>query len=153
MKQAISTFIEVRRELIEEIDRFPASKVDSVLFGEWSLKDVLAHLIGWDEYFARIVGLLKSGEDIPYWGSISSFNEASVNARRDLSWQEVYEEFIAVGEEFVRTYSQIPDNLQETRFWKNRNYSPSRILGVNIHHYAKSHLPEIKKKLVQLQNK
>ncbi|MGD8555598.1 MAG: hypothetical protein PVJ32_09190, partial [Anaerolineales bacterium] len=77
MDQRLSEFTQARQAVIEAIDHFPDDRVDEILFGEWSLKDVLAHLTGWDQYFVEILRLLRSGTEAPHWGSIAKFNQAS----------------------------------------------------------------------------
>jgi len=44
----LSGLIQVRREIIESITCLPPEKQAAVFLGEWSIKDMLAHFIGWD---------------------------------------------------------------------------------------------------------
>jgi hypothetical protein len=127
--------------------RFPPGRRDDLLFRDWSLKDVVAHLTGWDQYFTAILKCLETGEKAPFWGSITQFNKASVAKRRALAWKTVYDEFVAAGDEFIRCYGQLSEKTAGTRFWKAKPYTPAKIVDINIHHYAKSHLPEIERKL------
>jgi hypothetical protein len=130
---------------------FPRRVESAVLFGDWNLKDVVAHLTGWDRYFIDILDALQAGEEPPYWGNMTKFNEASVQKRRESSWEVVNDEFVATGEEFIHRYNQLPAEYREVSFWKGRSYTPVRMLEINIHHYGKSHLPQIKKKLARLE--
>lgn len=150
MDELLSQFIEVRDELIETLHRFPAPSRSVVLFGDWNLKDVVAHLTGWDRYFIDILDSLQAGEEPPYWGSMTKFNEASVQKRKETSWEVVLGEFVASGDEFIHRYNQLPAGYWDVRFWKGRSYTPVRILEVNIHHYG-SHLPQVKRKLARLE--
>jgi hypothetical protein len=151
MEELLDQFTEVREELIGLIRRFPASKRTEQLFHLWSLKEVVAHLAGWDRYFTDIVAALESGEEPPYWKSMTKFNEASLEKRKDETWDSVFAEFVANGEAFVRCYKQIPQSLQHTRFWKRKSYTPAQVLEINIHHYKNDHLSEIKRVLSSLQ--
>ncbi|MGD8759218.1 MAG: ClbS/DfsB family four-helix bundle protein [Anaerolineales bacterium] len=150
MDQRLSEFTQARQAVIEAIDHFPDDRVDEILFGEWSLKDVLAHLTGWDQYFVEILRLLRSGKEAPHWGSIAKFNQASVQRRAADGWIEVYDEFIAGGEAFINAYGGLATNEANARFWEGKSYTPNRIIEVNAHHYGKSHLPQIKRRLVSL---
>jgi len=150
MYQPIERFAEVREQVLHAIRRFPAQRREDELFGEWTLKDLVAHLTGWDVYFTTILSCLETGEKAPYWGNMNKFNEASVGKRRDSSWKKVYDEFVAAGREFIRCYGQLSDKAAERRFWKSKSYTPASIVRINIHHYAKSHLPEIEKVLAAL---
>ena len=78
MDQPVAEFAGVRAELLAALRQFPAKNRNDILFGEWSLKDVTAHLAGWDRYFTDILECLEAAEEAPYWGTIKRFNEASV---------------------------------------------------------------------------
>lgn len=147
MDKPISRFVEVRNQLLEALRRFPARSRNEILFAEWTLKDVVAHLAGWDQYFTAILECLETGEKAPFWGNMTEFNKASVGKRKSAPWKAVYDEFVAAGEEFMRRYGELSEETANTRFWKGRPYTPAMIIEINVHHYAKSHLPEIEKKL------
>ena len=151
MDELISHFVEVRAEFLDVLGRFPARRRGDVLFGKWNLKDLVAHLAGWDQYFVELLVSLQAGEEPPYWGNMTKFNEASVQKRRESPWEVVYDEFVAAGDEFIRCCTQLPAELRDVRFWKGRSYTPARILEINIHHYAVSHLKQVKRKLASLE--
>ena len=44
----ISALVQARRELLEAVCTLPAEKQGQVFLGTWSVKDLLAHLVGWD---------------------------------------------------------------------------------------------------------
>lgn len=46
MEGRLIHFGEVRAEFLEVLRAFPAVRRNEILFGEWSLKDVVAHLVG-----------------------------------------------------------------------------------------------------------
>jgi hypothetical protein len=151
MDELVSQFEEVRAEFLDVLRQFPARNRSRILFGKWSLKDVVAHLTGWDQYFVDILISLQAGEEPPYWGNMDKFNEASVQKRRKKPWRAVYDEFVDAGDEFIRCYTQLPTELRDARFWKGRSYTPIRILEIDIHHYAVSHLKPIKKALARIE--
>jgi hypothetical protein len=151
LDERISEFRRVRAILLDVLDQYPDDRVDEVLFDEWSLKSVVAHLSGWDRYFTDILRDLESGRKALYWGSIQEFNEGSVAHRIDLNWSDVYKEFIEAGEAFIESYRQASPSLVEEKFWANRSYTPAEILEVNIHHYAESHLPQLEAGLAIIQ--
>ncbi len=146
-EQLVNQFTQVRKDFLEALKQFPKDKVEEILFGEWSLKDVLSHFAGWDKFFTEILRLLKEGQDIPHWGNINKFNEKSVGRRKDWSWDEVYDEFVSAGEQFIKEYSDLPEELANSLFWGGKGYTPIKILKVNVHHYEKTQLLEMKKLL------
>ena len=77
MKELIRNFIVVRGNFIKTLEEIPEEKRDEVLFGEWSLKDVVSHIIGWDEFFVEILRSLRSKNRVPHWGTMKKFNEKS----------------------------------------------------------------------------
>jgi uncharacterized damage-inducible protein DinB len=150
MAAPIRGFSEVRARLIEALRAFPAHNRNDILFGEWSLKDVIGHLTGWDRYFTAALKSHERGEAPPFWGDITEFNRASVARRKGSSWKKVYDEFVAAGEEFIRAYSQVPEPSADERLWKGKPYTPVSIVDINTHHYGTSHLPQIEKAMARL---
>jgi len=47
-EQIIAELIEARREILDAAALLPAEQQDQVFLGVWSVKDLLAHLVGWD---------------------------------------------------------------------------------------------------------
>lgn len=46
--QLISGLVETRRRILNEACSLPSDKQDQAFLGVWSVKDLLAHLVGWD---------------------------------------------------------------------------------------------------------
>lgn len=146
MKDRVGQFVQVRGELLEALERFPVEKVGVPVCGTWDLRCVLAHIAGWDEYFVEIVERLKAGEEVPYWGDIDAFNEASVEERKDRTWDEVKDEFVKAGEDFIAIYSDLEEELWSRRLWEQGKPTPAWVIEINTAHY-REHLEEIGKKL------
>ena len=47
-EQLIAEAIATRRELLDVALALPEAEQDTVFLGQWTVKDVLAHLAGWD---------------------------------------------------------------------------------------------------------
>ena len=47
-QQIVAGLIEARREILDAAARLPAEQQDQLFLGAWSVKDLLAHLVGWD---------------------------------------------------------------------------------------------------------
>lgn len=151
MDELLDRFQEIRAEFINVLQRFPASERMERLFDQWCLKDVVAHLAGWDRYFVDIVVALEEGDKPPYWGSMVQFNEISVEKRKDQPWESVFDEFVANSEAFVQRYKQIPEAMWAARFWEHKSITPIKMLEINIHHYEKDHLAKVKEVLARFQ--
>ncbi len=81
-----------RAELLDAFDRIPDERRLDVWYGTWSLKDILAHLVAWQE--ANAIGLeqMANGErpNLPGWeGDDDSFNAKAVERFRDEPWERV----------------------------------------------------------------
>jgi hypothetical protein len=61
--------------------------------GEWSAKDVLAHIAAWEEECARAIGTLGKGEpwDVDY--DLEAWNDQTYRQRRSLPLDQVRREF------------------------------------------------------------
>ncbi len=53
--ETVSGLIEARRRIVDAASALPREKQDEVFLGTWSVKDLLAHLVGWD--YANIEGV------------------------------------------------------------------------------------------------
>ena len=145
----INQFTNVRKNFLETDFMFPKKKVGEALCGVWDIKCVLSHIAGWDKYFTMIARLLITGKDVPFRGDkIEQFNQAYVMERENRNWDEVLDEFVHTGEEFINEYSAINDELWNRPFWPQREPTPVWMLNHNKNHYT-HHLEEINKKLIE----
>ena len=147
MNKSIRDFELIRETFIKALEKFPADKVDEKLFGEWNLKDVVAHFVGWDKEFTMTLHAFQKNEKHEYWGKIYELNEKVVTESKKSSWQKVFNEFKKSGKEFIESYTDFPEDLLNTKVWKDKIYTPIRILEINIHHYQKAQLIQITKLL------
>jgi sugar phosphate isomerase/epimerase len=59
--ELIADLVETRRKILDAAVSFSPAAQDQVFLGTWSIKDVLAHLIGWDETNRQAVKAIRSG--------------------------------------------------------------------------------------------
>jgi hypothetical protein len=145
MEKLLNDFKEARETLINAINDFPADKRDDKLFGEWSLKDVVAHFAAWDIYFTEVLKPLTANKSVPYYGKIKDFNDAHIAKQRDWNWDRVYSEFLKAGENFISDYQKLSPILFKKPFWPGKKYSPVNFLKINVEHYKKAQLKDIQK--------
>ena len=145
MKKLIEDFKKARLALIQALDSFPKEKREEVLFGEWTLKDLVAHLSGWNIAGAKAVRSLKQGKVPPWAGKISEFNKLNVRKRKNWSWEKTYQELLKASKEFIEEYENLPEELWEKRYWPKKDYTPKKILMIELKHYRETHLPQILK--------
>ena len=71
----LSTLVETRQNILAEMSKLSEPQQDQVFLGVWSVKDLLAHLIGWDDTNREAVKSILAGQ-------VPSFYE-----HRDHDWQ------------------------------------------------------------------
>ena len=54
--------VEARQNILDEVAKLSSLEHDQVFLGVWSIKDLLAHLIGWDRTTLRAVKSVLKGE-------------------------------------------------------------------------------------------
>jgi hypothetical protein len=145
--ESVNRFAQVRGDLLKTVSSFPEAKAGEAVCGQWDIKCVLAHIAGWDAYFTAAVRLLKMGKDVPYRGDhVEKWNAAMVKEREGRTWNEVRDEFLKAGEDFLKEYGNLEGDLWNRRFWEQRKPTPAWVVEYNADHYE-GHTAEIKKKL------
>ncbi len=128
----------VEEEFTKVIDSFNAKVRDQkIAEGSWSVKDILAHIVGWEDEVLKQFQAFLVNPDVDDTYDIDSFNESSVSSRKNKTWNEIIEELKSTQEElsaFISTLSQ-KDIDAEDRF--------SEWVEVLIDHY-KHHTMQLK---------
>jgi hypothetical protein len=73
--QTLSALIETRQSILAQVSKLSEAEQDQVFLGIWSVKDMLAHFIGWDETNLLAAKSILKGE-------LPAFYE-----HRDREWQ------------------------------------------------------------------
>ncbi len=60
--QTLSGLIEVRQAILAEVSKLSAAQQNQIFLGIWSIKDLLAHMIGWDETNLRAAKSVLKGQ-------------------------------------------------------------------------------------------
>lgn len=85
---------QVRAELLNAVDALPAARRTERWYGEWSLRDIVAHLGVWQDGWAAALEALARGERplVPLFeegDDGSAFNAARAAEHADDSWEQV----------------------------------------------------------------
>lgn len=80
-----------RSKLLESIEGLSWRELtETPIYEGWTIKDVLAHVIGWDQRVLRTLPLMLQNRASEVAGvEVEAFNRESINAWRDKSWAEV----------------------------------------------------------------
>ncbi len=103
------------RELQAAIEGIPAERMTEVWSGEWSVKDMLAHMASWDEILAEDLRRIARG----HMPVLASFREADVNAwnaflmrpRRSFGLDQVRFESQHWHQQAIASFEALPDAL------------------------------------------
>ena len=101
--EIISELVETRRRILDTASSLPPEKQDEVFLGVWSVKDLLAHLAGWDFTNLEAAKAVLAGE-LP-----------SFYAYRDRDWKTYNARLVAEYErdDFAELLASVEDSLQE----------------------------------------
>ncbi len=86
--------------------------------GDWSVKDVLAHVTSWDEEALTALPVIAAGRRPARYGGVDNFNAREVPRRRSLGLEEGLERLGAAHERLLAYLASQPESLfaTETRF-------------------------------------
>jgi len=148
MKNKIEKFKRIRQSVKDLIDQFPENHRLDVLFDQWNLKDIVAHLNNWMVHDIDCLTALKEGRE-PYWEpDVDEFNRKGIEERKSIIWEKIYKEFIDLGDNLINIYETLPDNLWGKSIWqKYKNQTAHRFLDDDISHWESEHLGDLREKL------
>ena len=92
MKKKLTKLEKVINRSLMLISKAPPDKRNNLRFGEWDLKDVLAHLSGWCQHQLECFAAMEEKRE-PIWREgINDYNNQQVRLRRKRDWNEVFSE-------------------------------------------------------------
>lgn len=129
-------------DLLAAIDGLNDEQMLQVWFGDWSVRDILAHVAGWHREMTELYNRMARGErPVPEGVSFDDsdgWNARFVQSHADTSPATIVEEMKASKEAFVAAARQLP----EERFEEGR--AAHRVLtGTGAGHYQE-HTPVIR---------
>lgn len=90
--------------------------------GEWSVKDILAHVTTWEEEALRMMPVILENKTPPryadQYGGLNAFNAQMSAQKRDLPLAEVLAQLDATHRRLIEVVQRAPDDqiTRETRF-------------------------------------
>jgi hypothetical protein len=147
MNKLVKELDDARVAVTEAVSKIAKDKREAVLLGDWSLKDIVAHLSGWAKYQLEVIDAIAGSRVLPEPGNIDKFNKQSTEARTKLSWDKVYTEFLEVSQKLVNEYKKVKDDQWTKSLWKNKKTTLEKFINIEVRHYKNTHLPQILKLL------
>ena len=123
-----------RQQLLQKLDKAWAEIKDSYaglsdaqltepgVMGDWSVKDILAHLTWWEEEALKhLPGIIKGDRPLRYstqYGGIDAFNALMAERKHDLSLADVLQQQEATHQRLTDYLHSVPEAqfTRETRF-------------------------------------
>jgi hypothetical protein len=101
--EIIQGLVEARRKILDTASSLPAPRQDEVFLGVWSVKDLLAHLIGWDFTNMEAARAILASE-LPAFYSYEDRDWKTYNARLVAEYKR---------DDFADLLSSVEDSLQK----------------------------------------
>ena len=134
----INSLGEARRKIIDLAVAAPPEKRDEVFLGEWSVRDLLAHLAGWDYANEEAVFDIRSGQNprlFKHWNpDWTDFNARLVRQYKLDNWDEFIESLNASHADLMRLLNTVPPEEYQKDF--GARSSKGRVVTIALHMQA-----------------
>jgi hypothetical protein len=148
--ELIEAMMAARNELVSLVNQFPhSSMILPGAAGEWSIKDILAHITSYDRWLALTLALRGQKppdfwiEDIP----LDEFNRRLFEENRKLSLEQVLQQFGEVWEEILeetRTKTETYLFTEQIAQGVSDKFKPCDILKSESYGHYLDHVPTLR---------
>jgi hypothetical protein len=109
----IAGLVTARQNILDQLPALSLPQQDQVFLGEWSVKEILAHLIGWDHTYIAAVQDLQAAELPSFYAAYDadwqSYNRNLVHQYRVGEWSELLTAARRAHEQLVDYLRTLPD--------------------------------------------
>src|SRR6185436_20487176 len=127
-----------------------AQKADPCLPGNWTVKDLLAHLAAWERELGTWIEAANAGLDpgVPQFTEkyIDNFNAQVYEENHARSYADVYADFLRTHDDFlIPQFRALPDDLADPGWsvWRDRN-PPWLLVAGNTYAHFQEHAETIR---------
>jgi hypothetical protein len=108
--ELIALLAKSRQAMLEALEGLAQ---ETAIYESWHLKQLLAHIAGWEEACVTSVRayVQGGGYEIPSYRGINVYNEWSVDTRASLNYDQVYAEWNLVRRELIEALEAVPPEL------------------------------------------
>ena len=142
MEDTLGYYRRAREDFLKAIARFPQELRDRPLFGEWSLKDVLAHIIGWESLSIEKAEAVKKGITPDWVSDVEEQNRKAAEQYKGAGWDEMYQRLVQSGEGMLSAYQSLPPHFWDKQVGPDPKSTPRHFLEEEARHYE-GHLKEV----------
>ena len=111
--------VERLRKAREHLNQFVSqAPIDKQIYPNWTLKQYLDHLSGWDDAIIESLNAHAKNEPVPQTAArgINAYNDDTVTTRETLSFEHTRREFDRSREAVIETIQNLPDEKFEQPF-------------------------------------
>jgi hypothetical protein len=116
--EIITGLVEARRKILDVASDLSPEKQDEIFLGVWNIKDLLAHLVGWDYTNIESIEDIRSGESLrifeqydPDW---AQYNADLVEKYGEEDFGKLLEAIQRSHQELIKFIERIPtDDLEK----------------------------------------
>ena len=143
MKNDIKELIAVCNKLTTAIENFPQEKRDEILFGDWSIKDSIAHINGWNLQRIKEINQFINGEQVEKIYDFDALNEVEVNKRKGMSWDDLLKEFKDSCSKLIDVFNSVDAGFYDVPIWQGSRMTIKDWLRTDIDHMKGEHLEQL----------
>lgn len=149
---AIAILIRGNKSFLKALDGVEPSIVDKPgACGEWSIKDVLAHITMYEELFVEVFqGQLDKGKTVPtlvkIGGDHQKYNDLGISRGKEKSFEELQSEYTTLHEKVMGLLKKIPVasfRKVGTILWYGKEYSLDDLIVILNYGHKKEHGAQI----------
>lgn len=109
--ELIARYEQSRAMMMAQLDKI---ELNRKVYPVWTVRELLAHLSGWDDCMVGFIRIILSGE-VPELTSaargINVYNAESVSTREGLDYDHIYREYIQTRKVLLDLIRQVPEDL------------------------------------------
>jgi len=138
--QALSRLEQEWQAFLKSIEDLPESDLlEAGVCGDWSVRDLMAHVTTWEEETLRALPLVLEGKRLPrysvLYGGIDAFNALQHEKKQSLSLAQVRRDLASTHKRLVAFLSDLPETAFTPRF--------IRRLGIDTYKHYREHHEQI----------
>ena len=144
--------------LLEQID--PTRMDQPGVSGHWSMKDIIAHLTGWQPWLISRIQAAQRGEvepPPPWPAHLQTDNEINAwiyESNRERSVQEILDESQQVFRQFFAVIEDLPEDVRIEEEWHLVWLGDQRFpIGEFFDHFHDDHEPDVRTWLARVEKK
>ena len=106
----IASLQDSRRQMMTFLDQV---HLDRKVYPLWTLREILAHICGWDDSLIAMAASLRAGDvpATPAMRGINMYNAETVATREGLDYDHIYREYVETRVRLIELLSEIPEEL------------------------------------------